>query len=139
MRALVVQEPIDERASAIVASLAEQSRFSSQPELIAALWLYVDELDKSHVVSQAIDTPTGSYWHGIMHRREGDFDNSHYWFDRVGKQHPALALETIDVHELIERARAAHANGVVDETLIAAQQHQWWSLFVWCANNTPSR
>jgi hypothetical protein len=138
MRALVVTAPQSARASAVVSSLMTQPRISSHPELIAALWLYVDELDKSHVESQAIDTPTGSYWHGIMHRREGDFDNSHYWFDRVGKHHPALLLEQIDPHELIDRAREAHTSGAIDETLIKAQQHQWWSLFAWCATNTPS-
>jgi hypothetical protein len=34
---------------------------------LAGLWLYHDFLDESHTLSQAIDTPTGSYWHGVMH------------------------------------------------------------------------
>ena len=53
----------------------------------AALWLYQDYLDESHRISQAIHTVEGSYWHGIMHRREPDFSNSKYWFRRVG-EHP---------------------------------------------------
>jgi hypothetical protein len=53
----------------------------------AGLWLYHDFLDQSHQVSQVIDTPTGSFWHGIMHRREPDFANANYWFRRVGR-HP---------------------------------------------------
>jgi hypothetical protein len=53
----------------------------------AGLWLLAGDLDKSHAVSQSIETPIGSYWHGIMHRREGDFWNANYWFRRVGK-HP---------------------------------------------------
>src|SRR5947208_9436780 len=36
----------------------------------AGLWLYHDFLDESHAVSQEIDTPTGSFWHAVMHRRE---------------------------------------------------------------------
>ena len=56
---------------------------------LAGLWLYHDYLDESHRLSQEIETPTGSYWHGLMHRREGDFGNSKYWFRRVGT-HPVF-------------------------------------------------
>jgi hypothetical protein len=41
----------------------------------AALWLAFDFLDESHAVSQELDTPEGSYWHGLLHRREPDFAN----------------------------------------------------------------
>lgn len=57
---------------------------------IAGLWLYHDFLDRSHSLSQEIETTTGSYWHGIMHRREPDYGNAKYWFRRVGK-HPIFA------------------------------------------------
>ena len=49
----------------------------------AGLWLAHNFLDESHEISQQIETPTGSFWHAIMHRREGDFDNAAYWFRRV--------------------------------------------------------
>jgi hypothetical protein len=52
---------------------------------LAGLWLYHSFLDESHKISQEIHTPTGSYWHGLMHRREPDFSNSGYWFRRVGR------------------------------------------------------
>jgi hypothetical protein len=55
----------------------------------AALWLYHDFLDESHRLSQDIATPSGSYWHGILHRREPDYGNSKYWFRRVGA-HPVF-------------------------------------------------
>ena len=42
----------------------------------AALCLYHDFLDESHKMSQDIATPSGSYWHGLMHRREPDYSNS---------------------------------------------------------------
>jgi len=43
---------------------------------LAGLWLLHDFLDEAHTISQDIDTPTGSYWHGVMHRREPDAANA---------------------------------------------------------------
>jgi hypothetical protein len=54
------------------------------------LWLHHDFLDESHEISQGIHTPTGSYLHAVMHRREPDAFNSKYWWRRVGS-HPVLA------------------------------------------------
>jgi hypothetical protein len=53
----------------------------------AGLWLAFNFLDEAHSISQDIDTPTGSYWHGLLHRREPDYANAKYWFRRVGR-HP---------------------------------------------------
>src|SRR5215213_6886895 len=64
---------------------------------IAGVWLLHDCLDESHTISQGIDTASGSFWHAIMHRREGDFSNAKYWFRSAGP-HPAFA-------ELGERVR----------------------------------
>lgn len=63
---------------------------------LSGILLLHDCLDSSHALSQGIDTPTGSFWHGIMHRREPDNSNAKYWFRRVG-HHPVF-------DELAERA-----------------------------------
>ncbi len=108
--------------------------------LAAGLWLYVDELDRSHRISQRIDTPTGSYWHAIMHRLEGDFSNSHYWLRKTGR-HPAmdevdvtgLKVVSYDPGKLVDAAAAAWAEGQAPGDLIILQRREWWALFAWCA------
>ncbi|PHS07638.1 MAG: hypothetical protein COA78_13350 [Blastopirellula sp.] len=57
---------------------------------ISGLWLLHNYLDDSHTISQDNHSSTGSYWHGIMHRREPDYSNAKYWFRKVG-QHSAMA------------------------------------------------
>lgn len=45
----------------------------------------VDALDAAHKIFQDSPGACGSYWHGIMHRREADFDNARYWFRSAGR------------------------------------------------------
>ena len=81
---------------------------------ISALYLRHNFLDESHEISQEIDTIDGSYWHGIMHRREPDYDNAKYWFRRV-PSHPVFG-------PLCEKARelAAKDNVSVDQFIALA-------------------
>jgi hypothetical protein len=78
---------------------------------ISGLWLLHDYLDQSHTISQNIDTTTGSFWHGIMHRREPDYSNAKYWFRRVGRHEvfPALAAEVKDQAADTAEARIAES------------------------------
>jgi hypothetical protein len=85
---------------------------------LAGLWLRHDFLDESHAISQQIKTPSGSYWHAIMHRREPDFGNSKYWFHRVGP-HPVFEPLCAAARELAIDSRAGKATGAL------ARQSQW--------------
>jgi len=75
---------------------------------LAGLWLLYDCLHESHVIAQAIETPTGSFWHAIMHRREGDFSNSQYWYRRAAG-HPVLATLAAQAGAIVHGAPADNA------------------------------
>jgi len=90
---------------------------SDAKALLSGLWLWHDWLDSSHTISQDIHTPTGSFWHAIMHRREGDFGNAKYWYARC-QDHPIL------------RSMAAYANDILhplpaDKSLLRLMRGGW--------------
>jgi hypothetical protein len=49
------------------------------------LFYAADALDDAHRIFQEGPGDLASYWHGMVHRREGDFDNARYWFSRAGQ------------------------------------------------------
>ena len=61
----------------------------------AGLLLFNDDLDRAHEIVQNDPSQTGSFWHAIIHRREGDFSNARYWWSMTG-EHPAFE-EIFDV------------------------------------------
>lgn len=85
--------------------------------LLAALWLRYDWLDESHAISQTIHTPTGSFWHAIMHRREGDFSNSKYWYGKCDA-HPILATLAVQANSILHPLPA-------DKSLLKLTMNGW--------------
>ncbi len=98
------------------------------PSQKAALWLYVDDLEASHAISQGIHDSTGSMWHAIMHRREGDFSNAKYWL-RLAGAHPAFPKH--DPARFVDEVAAEHFQN--PEHLVQKQREEWKVLFEWCA------
>ena len=64
------------------------------PLVQCGLFLYLSCLDEAHQIAQEIKSPTGGYWHGMMHRQEPDFGNAAYWFrQKLGSNHRCCAYE----------------------------------------------
>jgi hypothetical protein len=123
---------------------------------LAGAWLVNDFLHESHTISQGVETTSGSFWHGIMHRREGDFANAKYWFRRVGAHEVLQALGPViakltqdqsteglasriaprgefDPFAMVDACQAAlRSGGAEQEFCRAVQQAEWESLFDHC-------
>jgi hypothetical protein len=59
--------------------------------MLAGLWLWHGGLTEAHKIAQDIASPTGSFWHAIVHRLEADFGNSKYWYERCA-DHRAMRM-----------------------------------------------
>lgn len=91
---LMPKEPWNEGLQAILEGTDETELLGSDAvdpdyarSVKSGLLLWNDSMSESHEISQGITNATGSYWHGILHRREPDFSNAKYWFRQVG-EHP---------------------------------------------------
>lgn len=97
-----------------------------QPLVAAGVWMYLDQLDRSHDISQGLPSKEGSWWHAIMHRREGDYWNSKYWYRQVGR-HEAMGFDPAHFVDECEKDHGANT-----ASLIHLQQQEWQSLMDWC-------
>jgi len=130
---------------------------------LSGLWLWHDWLDDSHTISQGLHSQTGSYWHAIMHRREGDFSNSKYWYHKA-PGHPVrkeIAPKAADIVRQSKSAQLVSAvlsggfdpDALVDlaeevtrstnhpaaDTIVALQKAEWECLFESCAQAAVAR
>ena len=98
----------------------------------SGLLLWNDALDESHTISQALADQTGSYWHGIMHRREPDYSNSKYWFGRVGS-HPIFP-ELREAALQLFKATVNPSNALVEIGSALAADENWdaHQFIDWC-------
>jgi len=164
-QSLVVRGSGNDRAKQLLDELSPKDIFlenaSKSEELrnatLAGLWLFHDWLDESHTLSQSIHSATGSFWHAIMHRREGDFSNSKYWYARAAG-HPVLPILAAQAGSVVNQSPADKSllrliasgwnpNAFVDlvESLhtdegdaryslaVRLQQLEWKVLFEFCA------
>jgi hypothetical protein len=122
----------------------------------SALWLLHNYLDESHTISQDIATPTGSFWHGIMHRREPDYGNAKYWFRQVGdhtvftkladgvaERYPSLSTQVggkaawspdgfVDACQQAAGSHGELAHGELESVCREVTLLEWQCLFEYC-------
>ncbi len=111
--------------------------------LHAALHVLADDLAAAHTLCQDIPTPQGSAWHAVVHRREGDFWNSNYWWRRASglswsSTTPAgvLAPPTPSPHQpsrFVDRVEQFHrgaAAAAEAQSLLELQRWEWAVLFL---------
>ena len=121
-------------------------------EALSGLFLRLDNWEKSHQLSQELDTAEGSYWHGIAHRLEPDYGNAGYWFRRVGQHaifpqlHAAASSiltgqrikwrlsERWDPFLFLRWCEEVNEGGKQEElaSALAIQNVEWELLFEWC-------
>lgn len=130
MAALLPRHAAAPAALAAVRGIAASEALRDNPGAQAALWLYVDALDASHSISQGLHDATGSFLHGIMHRREGDFGNSHYWMRRAGSHPVWQVLSGYDPDKFIDAVAAAR--GADPGDLVALQRAEWQAVMAHC-------
>lgn len=71
-------------------------------DLVRAIDLALgDQWDKAHRIVQQYESDRTAAWiHAVLHKIEGDMDNSRYWYRRAGKmecvdQEPQAELRSI--------------------------------------------
>lgn len=127
---------------------------------LAGLWIWHGWIDLAHPIVQEMHTPIGSAWHAIVHRLEGDFSNSQYWYRRAGElpidaaiasnvarvtdQMPVnKALFALTVRgwnptafvDLVEEAHTKPADDPHYRTCVQIQQIEWRLLFDHCVRS----
>ena len=116
---------------------------------LSGLFLYFSCLTEAHELLHHFTTVDGEYWHGILHRMEGDAYNAGYWFRRVGRHpvFPALHQEAghlgysqgkdWDPFAFIQFCEAS-AGANDDDLAKRVQLAEWRLLFHYCATASTS-
>jgi hypothetical protein len=156
-RRLVVHDGTPAAAHELLSGVRPEQLLAGSPAaasaMLAGLWLWHDGLHESHQISQGLHDRTGSFWHAIMHRREGDFSNAKYWYAKAAG-HPAMPTLAAQAGALVSQqpadklllrivARGFDPGALVDlvvevhdkpddsrhEIAVQLQQLEWQALF----------
>lgn len=81
-------KPFDPSLTSQIESFAQSSK--CKPAVRAALHLLNDDIDRAHTIAQSDEGDmTSNLCHAVLHRREGDYWNSKWWYRQI--QHPLIS------------------------------------------------
>ncbi len=115
---------------------------------LSGLFLYFSCLKEAHDLLHTFGSIDGAYWHGIMHRMEGDAFNANYWFRRIPghRMFPVLHREAAQLGydtgpmwdpfaftDFCETSARSHDDSLAKRVQLA----EWQVLFDYCAG--PAR
>ncbi|WVO14596.1 hypothetical protein L204_102231 [Cryptococcus depauperatus] len=97
------------------------SNLSVHKYVKAALHLANDDIQNCHLIAQDNEgDPTADMLHATLHRREGDYWNSKYWWSRVGR-HP-LFPDVSSAKAFVDACSSVQGEGK------ALRERQWEDL-----------
>jgi hypothetical protein len=81
-----------------MASFKESIRANAVPGpasvYLKALWYdAAGDWEKAHQLIQDLTDKNAAWIHAYLHRKEGDVWNADWWYNKAGKQRPAVSLE----------------------------------------------
>jgi hypothetical protein len=138
---LVVREcsnlPVSDRASLLSLTpgcfgMEEPLRSEIDWKLVKGGLLYASNLlAAAHSIFQEVDSQEGAYWHGMLHRREGDFDNARYWLRRAGRVEGISLMTGFSPVSFVSECEEADRKGLCPAHLLETQRMEWLSMLVW--------
>ena len=114
MPTLLPESPRSDAAAELI------RRLEASAPVKAGLLLYIDDIHGAHTISQELETELGSLWHGIVHRREGDFSNARYWFRRCQTLSATLGIDPVELTRLVELM-----HGDSPDEIVKLQRDEW--------------
>ncbi len=67
---------------------------TSLPLSLQGLWYEKKgKWDRAHDLLEDASDSDSAWVHAYLHRREGDFNNARYWYNRSGKPEPKISLD----------------------------------------------
>ncbi len=75
-------------------SILNDTPYQGISPLLKVMWLDAKgDWHGAHDIAQDIHDRNGSWIHAYLHRKEGDLANARYWYQKAGKNEPAVSLE----------------------------------------------